>query len=161
MALTFNRFLDRWKHRILSYAGDVELRDYLIRSDVSFADFTLTSTQLDSANATPVTILAAPGSGLINVVSHIVTYVDAGATPFELGSGTLGYLDEAGTAVATAVPNTTVESATDTYYVSVALACVPAVNSAIQAKPSADVTAGNGTIYGRIYYRTVNVSEFA
>lgn len=161
MSLAFNSLLDRWKHRILSYAGETEFRDHLVRGKINYQDFKLTSTQLDTANATPVTLLAAPGAGLVNVVVSVFTKVVAGATPFELGSGTLGFLytDGSGAAVATAVPNATVESATDAYYSSVALAVAPVVNAVIVAKPSADVTAGNGTLYGRIYYVTLKHSE--
>ena len=159
--LEFNRLLDRWKHRILSYAGTRELLDHLNRSDVNFKDFKLTSTQMDTLNATPVELLAAPGAGLVNVIEGIVTRVVPGGTAFELGSGVLSFLDTdgSGAKLATDVPNATVESATETYYRSVGLAVVPVVNSKVVAKTSADVTAGNGTIYGRIYYRTLKVSE--
>lgn len=160
---SFNSLLDRWKQRWESILTESTFRDNFLREITHFADFKLTAAQLDTGNATPVEVLPAPGAGLANVIMGIATFIDAGATPFELGSGTLGYLltDGSGAAVATAVPNASVESATDVYYWSVPLAVAPLVNAKVVAKPSADVTAGDGAIYGRIFYKTIKVSEFA
>lgn len=159
--LHYNSYLDKFKQKILQYAAEPQFRDHLQRAGMSYKDFTLTSTQMDTLNATPVSLLAAPGAGLINQVEGVETYIDAGSTPFEAGSATLKfcYTDGSGAEVATAIPNATLESASDTYYRSVALACVPVVNAAIVAAIGTDVSAGNGTIYGRIWYRTINVSE--
>lgn len=159
--LHFNNYLDSWKQKILSYAGSTQFRDHLQRQMLSYKDFTLTSTQMDTLNATPVALIAAPGSGLINVVDEIFTYVAAGATPFELGSGVLDYryTDGSGVKVATSVPNAQVESASATYYRSIKADGVPVANAAIVAYASADVSAGNGTVYGRIWYRTLKVAE--
>jgi hypothetical protein len=161
--LAFNSLLDRWKHRILSFTGETELRDHLLRSQCNFHDFSLTAAQMDTGNATPVEVLPAPESGYMHLIVGILTRVVPGATPFELGAGTLGYLltDGSGAAVATAVPNTQVESATTTHYYSVPSAVVPLVDTKVVAKPSADVTAGDGAVYGRIFYRKVKVSELA
>lgn len=163
MSLSLNGLVDRYRQKFLQFTGETEFRDQLLRVSDFHQDFGLTAAQLDTANATPVTLLAAPGSGVTNVVIGIYTYVVAGATPFELGSGTLGYLytDGSGAAVATAVPNATVESATTTSYWSIPLAVVPVVNAVIVAKPSADITAGDGAIYGRIFYKSVRVGELA
>lgn len=160
---SFNSLVAKWKQRWDSVFCESFMRDNVLRSITHFQDFELTATQLDAANATPVQILAAPGAGLANVIMGIFTFVDAGATPFELGAGTLDfkYTDGSGAAVATAVPNATVESASDTYYWSPPSAVVPVVNAKIVAQPSADVTAGDGTIYGRIFYKTVKVSELS
>lgn len=165
MSLSLNSLLDRWKQKFLQFAGDTEFRDQLIRGHINYQDFKLTAAQLDAANATPVTILAAPGSGLVNNVIGIMTKVAAGATAFELGSGTLGYLltDGSGAAVATAVPNATVEATANStvYYWSPGSAVAALPNAVIVAKPSADVTAGDGTIYGRIYYVTCKHTELS
>lgn len=160
-ALDFNSYLDRWKHRILSMAGSKDFSEHLQRAGLSYKDFKLTSTQLDTLNATPVALIAAPGAGLVTLVSQVFTFIDVGATPFEAGSATLGftYTDGSGAASATAIPNATLESATDTYYWSVGLACVPVVNAAIVASVGTDISAGDGTLYGRIWYRTVKVAE--
>lgn len=157
----FNVFLPQNQNYFYGWCGQNDLRDNLVRTQTSFADFKLTAAQMDTLNATPVAILAAPGAGLMNIVQSIVTYVAPGVTPFELGSGTLGYLttDGSGAAVATAVPNASVESASAVYYLSVPLAVAPIANVAIVVKASADVTAGDGLVYGRIFYRTINVGE--
>ncbi len=157
----FNVYLPQNQNYFYEWSGQNDLRDNLIRTQTSFKDFKITAAEMDALNATPKTILAAPGAGLMTVVQAIVTYVAPGATPFELGSGTLGYLltDGSGAAVATAVPNASVESATAVYYLSVPLAVAPLVNAPIVAKASADVSAGDGTVYGRIFYRTIKVAE--
>lgn len=154
----FNQLYDRWRFRLTSFAGD-EFRTHLQRVGVSYKDIKLTSTQMDSLNGTPVELIPAPGAGKAIEVLGAFSYIDAGSTPFELGSGTLlfKYTNGSGAEVATAIPNATVESATDTYYRSVALAVVPVVNAAIVAHAGADVTAGNGAVYIRVYYRTVTI----
>lgn len=162
MPLNFNSQTDHEKQLFSQTYTDGTFRDHVLRTFINYQDFRLTATQLDTANATPITVLPSPGSGLANLVTGILTYVAAGATPFELGSGTLGYLytDGSGAAVATAVPNATVESATGVYYWSVPLAVAPLTNAVIVVKPSADITAGDGVIYGRIFYQTVRVADF-
>jgi hypothetical protein len=159
--LHFDSYLDRWKHRLLSMCGSTDYRDHLQRSGVSYKDFTLTAAQMNTLNATPVSILAAPGAGLVNIPVGILTYVDAGATPFELGSGVLDYkyTNGSGAKAGTSVTNAAVESATDTQFLSIPEAVVPVPNAAIVAHASADVTAGDGTVYGRIWYRTVKLAE--
>lgn len=161
-SLAFNRLLDRWKFRVLSYAGSHELLDHLNRTDVSYQDFSLTAAQMDTLNATPVSILPAPGAGLSILVTSIWTKVySTGFTAFELGSGVLSYLytDGSGAKVTADVPNASVETATDAEYLAVAASVVPVANSPIVAKASADVTAGTGNVKGRIYYRIVKSAE--
>lgn len=158
----FNSLLDRWKQRWESILCETTFRDNFLREITHFADVKLTAALLDAGNATPIQLVPAPGAGLANVIVGIFTFVDAGATPFELGSGTLGfkYTDGSGASVATAVPNATVESASDTYYWSPPAAVVPVVNAKIVAQPSADVTAGDGAIYCRVFYKTVKIADF-
>lgn len=159
--LHFNSYLDRWKQKILQFAADPQFRDHLQRAGLSYVDWKLTAAQMNTLNATPVALLAAPGTGLVNIFEGAFTFVDAGATPFEAGSATLKfcYTDASGVEALTAVPNATVESATDTYYKSVSLAGVPVVNAALVAVIGTDVSAGDGTLYGRIWYRTVKAAE--
>lgn len=161
MSLAYNGLLARWKHRFMSWIGETELLDHVLRAQVFYQDFKLTAAQMDTLNATPVEILAAPGAGLAILVDSILTKIVPGATPFELGSGTLAfqYTDTSGAAVATAVPNANVEAAATDYYKSVGLAVVPVVNAKLVAKASADVTAGDGAVYGRIYYRVIKSAE--
>lgn len=161
MSLAFNTLLDRWKHRFLHFTGETEFRDHLLRSICAYRDFKLTAAQLDALNATPITLIPAPGAGKVIVVEGVFTKVDFIATRLELGAGTLAfkYTDGSGAEVATAVTNTQVELNADAYYRSIAAAVVPVVNAPIVAHATADVTAGDSVIYGRIWYRVVKVAE--
>lgn len=163
MSLSIKSFSDDIKNKFYQWCGENGLRDNLVRVQESFQDFNISAAEMDALNATVKTLLAAPGAGYANVVTGIFTFIDAGSTAFELGSGTLQFLytDGSGNSVATAVPNTIVESASDAYYWSRAADVAPVLNAVIVAKASADVTAGNGVVYGRIFYKTVLVSELA
>lgn len=144
--------------RLLQAVADVPFRNNLAKTIPSFVDFRLTAAQMDALNATPITLIAAPGAGRGIIVHRVVTEITPGATPFELGVGTLNYkyTNGAGADTATAVPNATVESASQTFYHSVGLAVVPVANAPIVAHTSADVTAGDGFVAGRIYYTVVD-----
>lgn len=163
--LGFNSLLDRWKHRILSYAGNTELRDHLVRGTLNYYDFQLTAAQMDALNATPVEVLPAPGAGLVNIPMYALTKIVAGSTAFELGTGVLEfrYTDGSGAKPLADVPNASLEAAQNTtvFYNSIAASVAPVSNAKVVAKASADVTAGNGTVYGRIWYLTIKTAELA
>jgi hypothetical protein len=154
----------------LGYAGECDVSVSLCDRAVtlekmeatafSYVDVNLSAANLDTLNATPITILAAPGSGKATEVQGGFCFVDFVATRLELGSGTLDfkYTDGSGASVMTSVPNATVELNSDTYYRSIASAVVPVPNAAIVASASADVTSGDSIINCRIYYRTVVIS---
>lgn len=161
MSLSFNRLLDRWKHRNLSYAGSVELRDHLDRSSMSYADFKLTSTQVDTLNATPVTVIAAPGAGLINQVIGVAWFNDFNSVAFSAVALEVRYTDGSGVKCAGDLPSGTVDATADEYYYSLGAAGVPVANAAIVVNAASDISAGNGTIYGRIYYTTWKPSELS
>lgn len=162
MALSMNRYADRIRQLILSYAGDPGHCLDLQRSGDSYVDFVLSASQMDTLNATPVTILAAPGSGLVNICKGLFLQVNAtGFTPFELGSGVLEfrYTDGSGAKIVTDITNAVVESASDALGFNPAILCVPVANAVICAHTSTDVTAGTGNIQGRLFYKTIKVSE--
>lgn len=162
MSLSLNGLLATYKQKFLQFCGDTEFRDQLLRSHTFFKDFVLTAAQMDALNATPITLLAAPGVGLVNIVQGIFLQVNAtGFTPFELGSGVLEfrYTDGSGAKVITDVTNAVVESTTDVMDWCPGIVAAPLSNALICAHASADVTAGTGNIQGRIFYRTVKVSE--
>lgn len=157
---------DLLNNRFSSAVPNIVQLGTLIESGLStdvlaIVDKQLTAAALDTANATPVVLIPAPGAGKVIMVTGIFSYVDFVATRLELGSGTLDfkYTDGSGVAVATAIPNTTVELNSDTYYVSAPLAGVAVPNAAIVASASADVTSGDSIINVRIAYRTVTVSD--
>lgn len=162
MALSMNSLLDAFKQKFKEMHGDTGFVDHRLRVQDSYQDFVLSATQMDTLNATPVTIVAAPGSGLVNVVTGLFLAVNStGFTAFELGSGVLEfkYTDGSGAKVVTDVTNAVVESATDVYDYCVPIVCAPLANALICAHASADVTAGTGNIQGRLFYRTIKVSE--
>lgn len=162
MALSMSRLLDRWRNRTISYAGDAELADHLGRAGDSFQDFVLSATQMASISATPVTIVAAPGSGYYNVVTGLFLQVNStGFTAFENGSGVLEfrYTGASGAQVVTDVTNAFVEASADTADWCPPVVCAPVANAVICAHSSTTVTAGTGNIQGRIWYKTVRVAE--
>lgn len=163
MSLSFNSLSERFRARFHNWTGEAEMRDHLVRCQHNYQDFSLSASQMDTLNATPITVLAAPGKGLINVVNGLFLFVDAGSAPFELGTGVLEfrYTDATGATVVTDIINATVESATDTHTWAPPIVVVPVVNDVIVAHTSTDVTAGNGVIYGRLFYQTILVSEIA
>jgi hypothetical protein len=161
-SLHFKTRLDKWVHRLYGVVGDAELRDHLVRSFCNYKDFVLTAAQMDTLNATPVEILAAPGSGIINIPVGLLLKVNStGYTAFELGSGVLEfrYTDASGAKIVTDVVNGTVESATDLLSYHPPIVALPVANAAIVAHSSTDVTAGTGNIQGRLFYRPVKISE--
>lgn len=162
MALYLNKQLDQTRQKMLQFVADPQLRDDMGREGHSYQDFVLSASQMDTLNATAVSVLAAPGSGLTNLISNIYLKVNAtGFTAFELGSGVLEfrYTDASGAKVVTDVTNAVVESATDVEQYLPGIVVSAVSNAAIVAHASADVTAGTGNIQGRIYYRTVKAAE--
>lgn len=162
MSLSLNSLLDRYKQKFLQFCGDTEFRDHLLRTHINYKDFVLTAAQMDTLNATPVTVLAAPGSGLVNVVTGLFLKVNStGFTAFELGAGVLEfrYTDATGAKVVTDVTNAVVESATDVQDWCPPIVVASLANAVICAHASADVSAGTGNIQGRLFYQTIKVSE--
>lgn len=162
MGLSFSAVSDSDKQKVLSYAGQPEFRDSLLRAGDSFQDFVLSASQMDTLNATPVTLLAAPGAGLTTLVSQIYLKVNStGFTAFELGSGVLEirYTGASGAKVITDIVNASVESATDLEVYAPGIVVSAVANAVICAHTSTDVTAGTGNIQGRIYYRVVKAAE--
>ncbi len=128
--------------------------------DLQYVDVSLSAAQMNTLNATPVAMIAAPGAGKMVEFLGATIVLDAGATPFELGAGTLDlrYENASGGLVGQAT-NAFVESAADAYFRAVPLACVALVNKAIVAYASADVTAGDGSLELRLYYRVVTIAD--
>lgn len=162
MSLSMNAYQDSFKQKFKEVHGDTGFVDHRLRTQVSYQDFLLSATQMDTLNATPVTVLAAPGSGLTNICMGLFLKVNStGFTAFELGAGVLEfrYTDATGAKIVTDVANATVESATDLISYSVPIVSLAVENAVIVAHTSTDVTAGTGNIQGRLFYVTVKVSE--
>lgn len=130
--------------------------------DLQFADVTISSSQMDTLNATPVSLVAAPGSGKMieflgaTVINTFVT------TAFELGSGTVDFrYENASGGLCGQLTNAFVESVATAYFRAAPLACVGLLNKALVAHASADVTAGGGNLKIRCYYRVITVADIA
>lgn len=125
-----------------------------------YVDKAITSTQMDTLNATPVELVAAPGSGYITEFMGAFCFNDFGGTAFELGSGTVDikYTDGSGTSVCS-MTNAFIESGADAYFHAYSRDVVMVANAALVLHASADVTAGNGALYLRVYYRTVKIQD--
>lgn len=144
----------------------LNLASSLLQSDMAasvlrYVDLNLTAAQQDSLNATPITAIAAPGSGYITQVMSATCFIDFVATRNEAGSGVLSfrYTDGSGVKATADVPNATYELNSDTYYIAVGASGVPVANAVIVAAIDADVTSGDSLVNCRLYYRTVQVSD--
>lgn len=153
------------------YSGPVQSEEgFMIGSDVmqDSIDVTITSAQLLALNATPITLIAAPGANKAIIPLSIVAYKAAGtayagiaagediAIRYTNGSGTIlmsfettGFLDQATaqTRVATGI-----ESAEGTASAEVN----PTANAALVAHmTTGEITTGTSDLKLRIYYRVV------
>lgn len=162
MSLSLNFLTEYVKNKMYQVHGENNFRDQVLRVMTNYQDFVLSAAQMDALNATPVTVLAAPGAGLVNIPVGLLLRVNStGFTAFELGSGVLEfrYTGASGSKIVTDIANAVVESATDVLGWNPAIVSVPVVNDIIVAHASADVTAGTGNIQGRLFYKTVLMSE--
>lgn len=144
----------------------LSLGSSILQSDMSplvmrYVDVNLTAVQQASLNSAPVSVLAAPGVGYINVVHRAVCFVDFVAVRNECGSCVLSfrYTDASGVKATADVPNATVELNADTYYVAVGASGIPVPNAAIVVSEDAATTSGDSLINCRLYYNTVQVSD--
>lgn len=123
-------------------------------------DVNLTSTQMDALNATPITVISAPGSGYVTQVESVLCFNDFVTTAFELGSGTVDfdYTNSSG-GIAAQLTNAFVESSADAYFQAYGRDAVAQANAAIVAYATTDVSTGSGSLNCRLFYRTVLASD--
>jgi hypothetical protein len=155
-----NQLADRFNFRVKGLFTD--FTNDLLRVGISYKDVKLTSTQMDTLNATPVELVAAPGTGKFLEVIAVLAFNDFGTAAFELGSGTVDirYTDSSG-GLAAQLTNAFVESAADALFKAYGRDVVISTNAALVAYASADVTAGDGSLYLRVFYRTQVTSEIS
>ena len=175
-SFSFNRYLAKWQHRLLSMTGNTDLRDNIVRAEDSFVDFKLTDAQLSRIGTTGVLLIDPPGAGFMIVPTRLVTKVKAGATAYNLGAGTLDFrygtinVDAAtsGGPLVAQLSNAQVEVTANTsgYVAQVpASPLVPKLNLGIvvygSEAMSAVPTDNNTTsgIFGRMFYRVVKITE--
>ena len=139
-------------------SGDIgpSLADDILRT----LDFALSSTDMDTLNATPISIVQAPGTGKYNIIDRVTCFNDFNSTSFNLGMGTLDfrYSNSSGSLLAR-VPGACLGVSSDAYCAVYGQDAMSIANAAIVAHASEDVTAGNGTLRCRVYYKTITASD--
>lgn len=128
---------------------------------LQYSDVTLSSTDMDTLNATPVTLVAAPGSGKTVYLEDVFCYNTFNSTKFAL-AGTLDvrYGSSTGSTVASFPQDfvTTPGGASVGAHAYARDSAAPA-NTALVLYTTADVTAGNGSIKCRATYRTATLND--
>lgn len=126
---------------------------------LQWVDVNIANAALDTLNATPVSLVAAPGSGKILQFCGAIVVNTFLTAALELGSGTLDikYENSSGGLVGQ-MTNAFVESAATAYAAVAALTAVGLVNKALVLHASADITSGGGSLSIRTFYRTVTVA---
>lgn len=133
----------------------------LNRRTEKYVKFTLTNAQILALNATPITVIPAPGAGLVTVVERVYATKIAG-TAYTIGSNAgidFKYTNGSGTAVVTALLTTgfldqaTAQVATT----DAASASIIGVTNAVIVAQSktAEVTGAGPAVQLRIYFRTL------
>lgn len=120
-----------------------------------YKDVTLSAAQLDALNATPVSLIAAPGVGKFILINQVLGFMDFQTTAYAGSSEVLEirYTNASGSKVCAFSEATFVEAAADAWEAPAILVCNPVTNAAIVAAANADWTTGDGIVYLRIYYR--------
>jgi hypothetical protein len=149
-------------NKILSAVGHPGMREKLGNAIDSYVDVKLTAAQLDALNATPVTLIAAPGSGKVTVVTKVFGFLDYGTATYAGSSQVLkiNYTDGSGATVATFL-EAFGEATADKYEAPAIADCYPVANAAIVAATNADWTTGDSVIYLRIHYHVVDLADLA
>jgi hypothetical protein len=119
--------------------------------------FTLTSAQILALNATPISILAAPGSGLVNVPRSIHLYKPAGTAYAGVAVGediAIKYTDASGAVAMTIEATGFVDSASATRAFGISAASVfPVANAALVAHMlTGEIITGTSAIIGWLEY---------
>lgn len=136
--------------------GELSLQHALPR----YIDCTLTAAQLDALNATPVTLISAPGAGKVIVVDQVYGFLDYNSAAYAGSSETLAirYTDGSGDIICSFTEASFIEATADAYEVPEMIQVFPVVNSPVVAHATADFTSGNSPIYLRLYYRILTAA---
>lgn len=119
----------------------------------------LSAADIIAMYTTPVTVLAAPGSGKAIVVDRFVFNFDYGTTQFT-GGGNITLKYSGGATITSTMANTKVQAASDSIATVGALATEVTVssNTAVQiTNASAAFAAGDGTAKLTVYFSVINV----
>lgn len=135
-------------------------RKSLNRRIAKYVKFVLTNSQVNSLNGTPITVIPAPGAGLVTIIDACYCTTVAG-TAYTIGSATgmvLKYTNASGTSATgtIAVTGWLDQAAGGQSFGDAATAVIPVANAAIVANMlTANVSAGASPVSLRIYYKTL------
>lgn len=125
----------------------------------SYADTTITTAQVLALNTTPITLVAAPGAGLVLVVKALYSSITYNSVAYVCNAAGLSarYTDGSGAVTAVLTQAFCQASASALQYVPAAVtALTPVANAPIVlAAGSANPTTGNSAIKVRVFYTTV------
>lgn len=147
--------------KLLSAVGDKAIAQKIGNSLNSYVDVKLTSSQLDTLAATPVSLIAAPGSGKITIVNKVVGFLDFNSAAYAGSSEVLSirYTDGSGAAICSFQEAGFLEATADKYEIPAIIDVLPVANAAIVATANADLTTGDSPIYLRIYYTVLDLAD--
>lgn len=140
--------------------GQLKKTTYDAITGGQYVDVTLSSAQVLALNATPISVLAAPGAGFVNVVSRVLATKAAGTAYAGIAAGediAIRYTDASGSIAATIEATGFLDSTAATIAVgNAALSPLPVANAALVAHmTTGEVTTGNSPVKLRIFYQTV------
>lgn len=147
--------------KLLSAVGDKTIAVNLGNTIRSYVDVKLTSAQLDTLNATPVSLIAAPGAGKVIIVDKVVGFLDYNSAAYAGSSEVLSirYTNGSGATICSFQEAGFLEATADTYEVPAIIDVLPVANAAIVAAANADLTSGNSPIYLRLYYTVLDLAD--
>ena len=136
--------------------------------DVELADVQITTAQVLALNATPITVVAAPGAGKILQFLGAAWFLDHAGTDYVAGAGedfVIRYTNGSGKIVSTAVDGTLIAAAADTTVFMTPVGVDPetaadVANAALVGHIlTGEVATGDSPFNLRILYRTWTVSQ--
>lgn len=147
--------------KLLSAVGDKAIAQKFGNSIQSYVDVKLTSAQLDTLAATPVSLIAAPGAGKITIVHKVIGFLDYNSAAYAGSSEVLSvkYTNASGATICAFQEAGFLEATADTYECPAIIDVLPVANAAVVATANADLTSGDSPIYLRLYYTVLDLAD--
>jgi hypothetical protein len=125
-----------------------------------YRDTTIATASVLTLNATPVSLIPAPGAGFVNIVDSVYATIDYNSAAYVLDAAglTVRYTDGSGASVGATLTQAFGQASADAIQSvrAAATALTPVANAAIVLyADNADPTTGNSAIKVRVYYRIV------